>query len=454
MPAVRLYRLNSGVFQSFTDLTGVDLREYDCSDVNLTGVRRSPDDRPIDGWFVVDGKLIPLCAACGQQREYSAECDRCEGCCTHYVCSSCDAHRSSRTCRDCDECNDCCTCERCNDCGDVLHESDTCGYCSEHCECEEREVSVTTIHEAPKKTKFPCRRLAGVEWEMNERPREVDQWADKWGAGVHSDGSCGWEAVTPPIAGDNIRKCLTDLGKAIVDSRTNVNESCGVHVHVDARDLGWSDMYRLLWVYGRVEALLYVLAGHQRVKNQYCLPIGDAFTRALGNLDRKGAVLGAVFNQNAPTARTRMRQQPNKKDGGRYRGLNICPWIAGRRQVKQFFDMKKNRTVSKREMAKDTTVEFRMHSNTKDAERLINWTELLVTLVEWCAKATDKEAQALPQSPLRALCVIAPSHAPWILARVKEWRVNTTTRRDWSSRRPQERRAIRYKSGVGITIAA
>lgn len=220
------------------------------------------------------------------------------------------------------------------------------------------------------------------------------------------------------MSGDYISQCLTDLGKAFHNGNAEADERCGIHVHVDATDFSWADMYRLLWVYSHVEPVLYLLAGQQRIENHYCQPCGIDYRQALGESllekgkDRKGRVLEVAFfadsyrRKGSWDGRTYQRRGPGKKDGGRYRGLNLCPWLAGRKAKRP-----------------DTTLEFRLHRNTLDAKRVVGWAQLCARLVDWCAKATDKEAEDLPKSALRALCqVIAPDCAPWILNRVRGWR--------------------------------
>lgn len=223
------------------------------------------------------------------------------------------------------------------------------------------------------------------------------------------------------MSGDYIEKCLTDLGKAFADGGAEVNSQCGIHVHVDAADVSWNDMYRFLWAYSQIEPLLFLLAGQSRIDNQqYCAPIGQAYKQALGHslalnkpnhatdgparLDIKDAVLRVALGQSSGRTSCR-KHRPHKKDAGRYRSLNVMPWLAG-----------------KWKKAPDSTIEFRLHMHSLDPKRVIAWTQLCARLVDWAVKATDAEAEALPKSALRALCQIAPESKPWILERVRAWR--------------------------------
>jgi hypothetical protein len=214
-----------------------------------------------------------------------------------------------------------------------------------------------------------------------------------------------------------MRECLGELKSVFRDARVQADERCGIHVHVDAKDLMWSDMYRLLAVYAHVEPILYALAGQRRVGNTYCAPCGEDYARALADpSDRKGAVLAVAFSaRSIPLGKERCRHA-RKKDGGRYKGLNVVPWIAGR----------KNRAHG---IEPDTTVEFRLHRNTLDVDRVIGWTELCAAIVDYAARASDGDVRALPKSAIRALCAIAPDSREWILARLGQWRRATARKR-------------------------
>lgn len=257
-------------------------------------------------------------------------------------------------------------------------------------------------------------RLCGVEWEFNtcSTPSHIRAWARKNGAGIHSDGSCGWEAVTPPMGGRAVARILGELATAFQEADTEINESCGIHVHVDARDYMWGDLYRLLAVWAKVEDAMFLLGGQSRSNNHYCKATGKQYARALQHpTDKKGAVLAVAYGAYTPEeGRTVARGRPGKKHGGRYKSLNLCPWLNGRTQ---------------RPRRPDSTIEFRLHRNSANGWRVIGWTHLCTALVEWCANHADADVATLPLDGMRALCVIAPHLKGWIVRRVKAWRKAT-----------------------------
>lgn len=407
-----------------------------------------------------------LCARCHLHTADRCQNNHCSACCPVGCirCARCNVHNPERRCQHCNSCRSCCQCRVCNNCS-RLATCAACISCRTHCVCEQRrnmsQSNYGAAFEAKNRTDrklFDCSRLVGVEWEYNSAANgtPLTNWKTKWHSQLIHDGSCGLEAVTPPAAGDHMVNCLRELGKAFVEGRAEIDERCGIHVHIDSSDLSWYDMRRLLHTYAQVEPILYMLAGQNRINNRYCIPCGDTYIKAMNRLPTqvqidvveerikqveaslklrklppldestkrswrekvgleavKDGILEVAFNQRRPEeARNHQRNKPSKKDGSRYKGLNLCPWLAGRRT-----------------RAKDTTLEFRLHRNVRgdDAERVVNWAKLCARLVDWSVKASDQEAKNLPKSALKALCnVIAPECAPYIKERVQLWRKATS----------------------------
>lgn len=421
-----------------------------------------------------------------------APCGFCGVCCQlkgHRYCDTCHVH-SDRLCRHCLKCAGCCACRLCplsvSGCQE-MQECEDCGKCFDHCTCP--ALKTNGIHgktfpafKRKERKLFDCGRMAGVEWEFNRLStnRYFDNWLKKWLGERHEDASCGYEAVTAPIAGDYMVKCVTALGTVFKKSKATIDNRCSIHVHADAKDLQWADMFRLLKVYSIVEPILYMLAGQERLDNRYCVPCGKDYASALNRIDRKDAIMAVAFttitrdghkadvNLLPDNGRVSQRAVPGKRAdvhlNSRRKGLNILPWLAGRGprpktpvavivQARDTIETVAHRhnvsvaalmrwnklkpsqklreggklIVNKRTVAPDTTVEFRIHPNTHDETRVINWVKVILRLVDWAAKSTDKDLENLPKSALRILCqVIAPECSPWIMSRVKEWRNETS----------------------------
>lgn len=289
------------------------------------------------------------------------------------------------------------------------------------------------------RTEFDSSRLVGVEWEYNRVSRGLDSygydynvgsnralkaWCKKWRGNVHEDGSCGYEAVTAPLAGNHIAPCLQELGQVFNTEGVEINRQCSIHVHVDAADFSWDDTYRLLWVYGQVEEVLFRLAGPKRKKSSYCRPCGKNYRKVLAQRfvmkknDVQGHVLDAVYSRqyhirySARMTGAEWYQRADRRDEARYKALNICPWLyATRKRVKEL-----------------KTFEFRLHQETKDAERVIGWTKLLAELVDWVSKTKDKDVHQLSPNGLLALFMMCPQSRGWLLQQANKW-----DRRGWNN---------------------
>jgi hypothetical protein len=245
------------------------------------------------------------------------------------------------------------------------------------------------------------------------------------------------------MAGASIPNIIQDVCWKLNHNNAGCSESCGLHVHVDAKDYTWPDMYRLLRLWTIIEPLMYVIGSQSRYSNHYSRPVGPTYDAALSSEDTKGAVLhAALYDSDEYTAdleKVRAEQGrerakgASKKGHGRYKSINILPWIAGRRT-----------------MAPDTTIEFRLHKGTHDAERIISWVYLLQDIVDWAHRCTDKDISDLPKSIIRALCAISPRSKTYIIRRVITWRKKTSSS-PASSRYTAPFYGERYPRGVKLT---
>lgn len=386
---------------------------------------------------------------------FIAECGNCGACCenaNHKHCEQCRRHIGVGmlgSCRHCNKCTQCCVCVLCPRGCSELQECTDCHSCFDHCTCPAAASNgpygkTWPAFKRSERTLFDCKRLSGTEWEYNRvrSTRIINHWARKWLSDIHQDASCGYEAVTAPVAGDYMVKCITALGQVFKKSGAQIDERCSLHTHVDAKDLQWTEMFNLLDVYSRIEPVLFLIGGQERLDNRYCIPCGKDYGTALKCIDRKNAVMAVAFtpitregrksepNFSPYVARNAQRALPGKRADNhincRRKSLNICPWLAGRVR----------RVNGKRVMAPDTTVEFRMHANTSDPNEVINWVKIVTRLVDWSATASSKDMQSLPKSPLRIICdVIAPECKAWILQKLKEWRLKNSKHRTRGGRR-------------------
>jgi hypothetical protein len=365
------------------------------------------------------------CSACHGE---CANCGRCSDCCECPYCEGCsNTVNVSSWHNRCDRCESCCQCVTCERCTEYIDEDDQCGGCS-RCESCCNCSSCHAIRGSGRTMKEAGKRLAGLEVEFTECAdfTHIAAWAEQWHASVHVDGSCGWEAVTAPASGVHLQRQVSSLTSALSNAEAEVADSCGVHVHVDARDLKLHHIRNLAAIYAKVEPVLYILGGQSRVSNrEFCAPNGDKLLEGANASNwREGLFSAAMPGRRIKQWRANGIQ---KKAGSRYVGLNMVPWFSGK--VRQ---------------ASDTTIEFRLHEGCHDGERLYNWASLCVALVDAAVAIKWSEVQALPKDAARALMALSSEHASWIAMRIFDWSANVH----------RLYRTVTYDSKNGWRIAA
>jgi hypothetical protein len=384
-------------------------------------------------------------------------CGLCPDCCEvhHHTCGQCGEHGANVSiCDTCDTCLDCCDGWRCNSCGDLQHDEVACGdcnLCSSCCDCRSQAPRREPgrpfrADKVSDRKRNRSKRLIGFEFEFNNADdyREMTGWCADWRAGWHSDGSCGEEIVSAPLAGDHVHAALRGLRRAMNNAGATTSDDCSLHVHVDASDYGWFDVYRLIRLYSFLEPALYMLGGQHRTGNDYCNPCGSRYLDALHANDPKAAVMKIAFGRDVEyqddwKSQTGARAfkgfaKPGKKHGNRYLGLNLLPWLTGRWGGKRSGGRKTIsgvRRIGESSVRKpDCTIEFRIHEyvrldggrspTTDDAGE---WCQLLATILDWCLAAGEADIAALPRSPIKALrTIIAPRQAKWLGKRLANWR--------------------------------
>ncbi len=193
--------------------------------------------------------------------------------------------------------------------------------------------------------KFHTDRRFGVEIELSNVPRDLkDQLSYRDIAcrnaephrshGVWTivpDGSLRGpntgELVSPPLMGLRGLGAIADVVETLRSTGARVNETCGLHVHHDARDYqrGW--LHQAEFWYETFMPLMIDIVGEDRVLNTYS-------------------------PSRLPIQVRRDHTRRRNPDGNRYRAVNTAAF------------------------ARHGTIEYRQHEPTLDAERIISWVVL------------------------------------------------------------------------------
>jgi hypothetical protein len=367
----------------------------------------------------IDDCTCWTCGSCDRKRDGNTSCSNCsycESCCECFHCSNCGYVQSSeRMCSNCDACRDCCNCNeesgpegpRCNQRFRIQKPANLLGY---------RENIL--------------RRPVSVELELSHINGGDDSnlidWAIKTGAGLVADSSItdgqrSCEINSNPMAGDIFLERIRDMALTIENAETD--ESCGLHVHVDASDYSQFDLRKLIILWAGVESTLYELIARRRWANNYCKVSSEQFVRALlADVPRISAKDGydshgmrqhrelnagqtwgerisqAVYENEGREVKTSGDYKCRKYADSRYHGLNLH----------SFFFRK--------------TVEVRLFEGTTDADTLENWPLVCGHIVDYAFKHTERQLLDLLRSRESGhtilLSILPKAQQKWVKAKL------------------------------------
>ena len=147
-------------------------------------------------------------------------------------------------------------------------------------------------------------------------------------------GGNGYELVSPKLYGENGLDQIRTVCRVLAEQGARVNVTCGLHVHHDAADYKAKHFENVLRLYGRAESVLDSMMPKSRRENNntYCRSV-DGIAGRIGY--------------------SRM---------GRYYKVNFESY------------------------QRHGTVEFRHHSGTIEADKIINWVLITQRIMDRCKK--------------------------------------------------------------------
>jgi hypothetical protein len=177
-----------------------------------------------------------------------------------------------------------------------------CGKCPQSgCNCRERQgfrkFKVDTTYHLNE-----LNRMLGLEIELSDfagLDRAVKNGQVSIAGHITRDSSVKpseLELVMDPLKGDLFLQKVTTLGNLIVQHGAEVNETCGLHVHVDGSDLGYFEMRSLIKLYSTIEGELFefLLDPSRRSDHgkRYCAQFNENFGHLPNVLDSCNTVNG------------------------------------------------------------------------------------------------------------------------------------------------------------------
>ena len=172
----------------------------------------------------------------------------------------------------------------CYDCGEVIHVDDGIyneregAYFCENCypensiqefSCQEMNFNNNTFDVIKSKRCF------GIELELSDDDIDYNSIENETIFGSKEDCSLntGSEFYSPILQGDSGINEVEKFYK-IIENNSN-DSSAGLHMHIDMReDLdNFHFIKKLLFMYNRIEKIIYSLIGFNRLHNRYCKPL-------------------------------------------------------------------------------------------------------------------------------------------------------------------------------------
>lgn len=198
---------------------------------------------------------------------------------------------------------------------------------------------------------------------------------------VKTDSTSGWEVASRAIqlnaegANEELERVCHRLGSLM----PQVDRSCGLHMHIETRDLTWPQVQNLVWLWARYEPYWFSLVPGWRRARSYCAPICTYSLDGTPCIDWSATVVPII---------TGYRDDARPEFWPRA-SLNLRPWWHSGR------------------------VEVRLHHGSINYQEMREWAMLMLALVER-AKTTGG-APIEPYQPRRRIRAIDTAYIGAVL---------------------------------------
>jgi hypothetical protein len=339
--------------------------------------------------------------------------------CGCFDCPVCSVRQENENlCAECLKCTGCCVCPRCITCSKVATICEDCSKCYPCCKCRRVRFKQRDIVFKDSNTfkKNESKRMISVELEISGCVdfRPIEKMCNKWSISVVHDGSLNgnnpFELNTSPVNGDLFLLQIADITRSLEESGSQINDSCGFHVHVDARDFDYWEIEKLIRLYSVIEPTLFKMVPAVRRSNRFCTKCGenlitDLDTNLKNNkvldangrlkkIDIKSVIADTIYKEDKSALQT---MRISKYAGGsslntRYNALNIHSWVYR------------------------GSIESRLYQGTTKYEDITNWSMMWASILDYTYTTNFKK---LPKDGLELLQRICSDNvvASWISAK-------------------------------------
>ncbi len=209
------------------------------------------------------------------------------------------------------------------------------------------------------------KRFLGLELEISDFNRdceaELKTVLDKWSCSVTQDGSINggnpFELRTAPARGEAFVEQMRQICRVLRKGNAKANESCGLHVHIDARDLEPMDLVKIASLWPKVEDRFYDKTFKRRGRGGYAMK----WTTHLPAYKKDYPLMRMYDDVKAVT---------NRAPNGRMMGMNFQAYL------------------------RHNTFENRIHHGTINITKILNWAKMNSDFFDIALSADLKNLEA------------------------------------------------------------
>jgi hypothetical protein len=321
-----------------------------------------------------------------------------------------------------------------------------------------RFINSTTFKRNPSHRHLGCE----IESDHGGQPNGfVQKIIQKWDMAVHNDPSVrGREIITLPTNGDTFIEQIEELCSAFVTDGVVVTkfggDGTGYHLHVDARDLSWSDLKRMFTLWAHVEGAALDALRPERARGLVDFAnrredegaegaILDPRRRTGGEegseeheAEAKKAVIAALNRPRGAKAKKADLTPEGRLRAGikaERRTLATSPsgdWQAARFPSERYY------ALNGMSLFRYGTIEIRAFEGTSNAEDIVCWGMLWAAFTDMTKGMSRKKMlQIIQQNPRSVLLDAAPN------ARTKLW-----LKRRWKLYAPEGVEGVKGRKGL------
>lgn len=355
-----------------------------------------------------------------------------------YTCKYCPGGQVTKKCQFCQHCllhpnseGRTCICVQCRQCAKRFPQRMVCMKCRR---CNDHHHKGSYIgkefpmrgcqYAAPPATTFllnPLKRTLGVEAEISNigtwdsPPTKILTYNQEHDGSVRPSAA---EFVLSPARGDRFQKGLTEFLRHLHAADATVNNTCGYHVHVDGADLKYTDLRRLLAMFGALQGQIFgTLIAGSRATNEYCTPI--KYSRA---------TLASLFKLTNSEMKEWFHQELYGLSVAAASDLNTRKYINEQLKAKKahkYENVARRWALNFHSWMMRGTIEFRCKEGTLDQGDFLLWPLFCGWFVETGANLSDSTVLKWLTSAPPSLTEFTAKHMPpvvqsWVNHRLKE----------------------------------